>query len=378
MRSLKKVVLFTRSLNTGGAERQLCELAKYLALHDVDVTVITYYSGGKFEQEIAQFSEIKLISLGSKGAFYSAFLAIKVPLYCLRSKIDLLYCFIGSEPAYLTSLICKTKTIISIRGGVIDFKINSWKTKYLLKLGVYFSRKVNLIIANSSAGMEFYASLGYPKEKMIKMFNGIDIDRFTNSNITRQRMRDTLNISSTKFVIGYFARFHPEKGHQHLIEALSKLVIQKESWILLLAGGGNQEYKQSLKDLSCKLGLESQIVWLNDGLDMPSLYSVLDLAVMPSSPSEGFPNFLGEAMAMSLPCISTDVSESSTILGNSDYLVSYGDIHSLAERIEYFFNLSGDRRAIIGSENRKRIETMFSVKVYGNKCMSALEELVGK
>ena len=51
---MKKMVFFIRSLNAGGAERQLFITAAGLAELGYDVTVLTLYSGGFYANELAK------------------------------------------------------------------------------------------------------------------------------------------------------------------------------------------------------------------------------------------------------------------------------------------------------------------------------------
>ena len=375
-KNLKNVVLFTRSLNIGGAERQLCELAKFLSSHGVSVTVITYYAGGKFEHVIREIDGVNYFSLNSKNAFHSLFLSPKVGFYCRKQKVNLLYCFIGSEPGYWTKLISKTKVITSIRGGVIDFNLNDRKTFWLLKLGSLLSRKVDLIIANSSAGKNFYKSIGFPENKIIVHFNGFDVARFVPNSSARNNFRKTFGFTEDAFVIGYFARYHPEKGHKFLLESLTMIGESGKDWRVILAGGGDLTYKSSLVSYASELNLEKRIIWLDDSFDVVYLYSGLDLAVMPSSPSEGFPNFLGEAMLMSLPSVSTRVGDAVEMLGSENFTVDYGDAHALEKLIGQFMSMSSLERKSIGLSNRERIELNYSVSEYGRRCIDIFNELV--
>ncbi len=61
-----KLCFIIRSLNNGGAQRQLIELANNLSQEKFDITVIVFYSGGNLEKYIAN-EKVKLISLDKKG-----------------------------------------------------------------------------------------------------------------------------------------------------------------------------------------------------------------------------------------------------------------------------------------------------------------------
>ena len=63
---MTRVVFLIRSLGVGGAERQLTTLVRALDKTRFEVTVITFYSGGYFEQELKE-SNIRLIGLHKRG-----------------------------------------------------------------------------------------------------------------------------------------------------------------------------------------------------------------------------------------------------------------------------------------------------------------------
>src|SRR2546427_11494921 len=63
---MTSVALIIRSLDYGGAERQLVTMAKALDNKRFDITVLTFYPGGLLEKDLAG-SGVRLISLGKRG-----------------------------------------------------------------------------------------------------------------------------------------------------------------------------------------------------------------------------------------------------------------------------------------------------------------------
>jgi hypothetical protein len=61
------VLFLTRSLNTGGAQRQLAELVRAIDKKRFEVTVVTFYSGGIVWEELWSTSCIRLVSLEKRG-----------------------------------------------------------------------------------------------------------------------------------------------------------------------------------------------------------------------------------------------------------------------------------------------------------------------
>ena len=61
-----KLVLFTRSLNAGGTERQMAMLALGLAGRGHDVAVVLLYGGGALE-ELLRGSAVRVLAVGKRG-----------------------------------------------------------------------------------------------------------------------------------------------------------------------------------------------------------------------------------------------------------------------------------------------------------------------
>lgn len=370
-----KIVLFTRSLNVGGAERQFCELVKYLHRSGHEVTVMTYYSGGKLEEELRTIPGLQLLSMGSTGAWHSLLLTLKVAAYCRRIAADVLYCFIGHEPAYVTKFLTKTKTVIRISNGGMDFSQNNPKSKFLLRLGRFFSMWTDLIVSNSLAGQRFYQSFGYNAAKMVIVHNGFDVSRFRPDADLRLQSRSEMNVSEQTFVYGYVARFHPEKGHKFFLEAAVDLSTVSKDWKLVFAGGGSKEFKIELQKIAEQLGLDEQCIWMDDCMDMPLLYNGLDACVL-VSPAEGFPNVIGEAMSVGIPCIATKVGEVSELLGSDEFIVEYGDVSGLSANLRKMVESPSESLKEIGEQNRKRMVEKFSVEQCGEKYLHLFDALI--
>lgn len=131
---------------------------------------------------------------------------------------------------------------------------------------------------------------------------GIDIEKYQNVQIDREKKRKELGVNPKDIVLLSVGELNKNKNHEVVIRALAKL--HRSNVKYLLAGqGGLKEYLESLaKDL----GLEKQIIFLGFRKDIAEIYKVSDIFVFPSK-REGLSVALMEALANGLPCIVSNI-----------------------------------------------------------------------
>jgi glycosyltransferase involved in cell wall biosynthesis len=95
---------------------------------------------------------------------------------------------------------------------------------------------------------------------------------------------------------------------------------------------------------------------------MPKVTSALDIATSSSSYGEGFSNAVGEAMACGIPCVVTDVGDSSYIVGDTGKVVPPKNPEVMAKAWEELLNLEQNEREEIGQKACGRIRKHFSIE----------------
>ena len=81
-----------------------------------------------------------------------------------------------------------------------------------------------------------------------------------------------------------------------------------------------------------------------------------------SSSSEAFPNVLGEAMACGLSCVTTDVGDAATIVGNTGVIVPPSNHVALADGIFEMLEKKDEELASLKQMARKRVELNFNIE----------------
>ncbi|MFY8042110.1 MAG: glycosyltransferase, partial [Rhodoferax sp.] len=91
---------------------------------------------------------------------------------------------------------------------------------------------------------------------------------------------------------------------------------------------------------------------------------------------EGFPNVLGEAMVMGLPCVSTDVGDAALLMGSREWLVPARDPKALAHKVGQLLTLPTEDRQHLGAKARQRIVDVYSMTATAQQFMNLYNSLV--
>lgn len=155
-------------------------------------------------------------------------------------------------------------------------------------------------------------------------------------------------------------RLNPQKNQKLLINAFSKVVERHPDYSLIIYGEGpiRIELEESIRglDLQGKVLLPGAIENVLEKMNESSMFVM-------SSDFEGMPNALMEAMALGLPCISTDCPcggpRELIDGGNNGILVPTNDEESLADSMLHLIDNKDAAREI--GNNASKIRTRLSM-----------------
>jgi len=110
--------------------------------------------------------------------------------------------------------------------------------------------------------------------------------------------------------------------------------------------------------------------------NMPDVLAQADIVCLPSY-REGLPKALIEAMAMGLPCVTTDVPGCREVVtdGDNGFLVPARDAASLAEAIAKLVDNAGLRERM-GRRGRERAEAEFSDERVISETLAVYREML--
>ena len=357
-----KIVFLARSLDYGGAERQLVTLAVGLREKGHEVSIAVFYSGGELEIQ-ARDAGVAILPLGKRGRWDVAGFAWRLLKTLRAARPDILHGYLAT--ANLLAVLARpfssgTKTVFGIRASNMELDHYNWLMRLIDRLEALGASTADLVIVNSEAGRDHALTRGFPVAKLVVVANGIDTQLFRLDPPARARVRSDLGVGNEERLIGLVARLDPMKDHPTFLNAAAGFLKSGGAVRFVCVGDGPRDYRETLQSLSRALGTEANLLWTGEWDDMPALYNALDLLTLTSAFGEGFSNVLGEAMACGVPCVATDVGDAKQVLGEAGIVVPPRDPEALTRAWESMLRRIETEGDTLGVETRRQIVTQFS------------------
>lgn len=371
----QSILFLTRSLDRGGAERQLVVLANGLARRGHAVAVAIFFSGGAYESELAG-SGVRLIHLGKKSRWDILPFISRLVRLLRKERPAVLHSYLGVPNILVVALkplLSGTRIVWGVRASNMDLARYDWLSRLAYVLERRLARFAHRIIANSRAGKHHAIANGFPADRIVVIPNGIDTDCFRPNPEGRLRVRAEWGLGDHEILISLVGRLDPMKDHPVFLEAASNITRVRHDVRFVCVGGGPADYAEALKQRAAALGLTNQLIWVGARDDMPAVYSALDIASSSSSYGEGFSNSIAEAMACGVPCVVTDVGDSALIVGDTGSVVPPGDYNALATAIGRLIDLPHEERRVLGELCRARVVSEFGI----DRLIQRTEEALG-
>lgn len=322
-------------MDVGGTERQIVAFAKESHIRGHRVAVAIFYPGGALASDLYA-AGVTVFDLNKSGRWDVLPFLFRLLRVVKTWKPEAIYSFLGG-PNILAVCIKPLLRGVAIVWGVqasrIDLHRYDWLSRASYRVECQLSRFARLIICNSIAGLEYAAAHGFPRNKMIVIPNGIDIETFKPNPEGRRRFRRDWGIADSEILVGLVGRLDPMKDHATFLHAAAMVARRRPNLRFVCVGDGPSLFTTQLHGLGTELGLAEKLTWAGICRDAPAVFSALDIAVS-SSCGEGFSNVIAEAMACGVPCVVTDVGDSKTIVDQLGIVVNPGAPAELCDGID--------------------------------------------
>ena len=334
MPAQSRILHFIGSLQLGGAERMIVDIATQQRKEGLIVIIVCAAKFGDLYNEVIEKGlDVKCLNA---RAIIDLKAIVKLIGIIKKNRVNIVHSnfvecdIIGS----IAATICKIPVIFTIHNT------HQWHFKKDIKnvsKRILHRCSANLlatcIIADCKYIKRHYTQILKFKQKKIEViYNPVNIDKFKNHRINRKKYREYLGIPANHFILINVGSLTLQKSQRDLIKIM-KMTIQKDSSITLLIVGDGP-LKKDLEKQIFDHHLEKNIKLLGLRQDVESLLYISDAFIL-TSKWEGLPISILEAMAVGLPIISTAVGGIPEIIKDSmnGFLINYGDYRSFSETI---------------------------------------------
>jgi glycosyltransferase involved in cell wall biosynthesis len=294
----------------------------------------------------------------------------KIARIIKERKIDIVHCQRHKPTVYGTLaafLAGKDLKVISHVRGLN--RTRNFRRRLLNRL--LFKRIARIIAVSNGVREDIVKSNSIAiREKVVTVYNGINVEPFIDSGLTREQARTRLDLPHKQgFVYGTVGRLVETKGQKVLLRAFAKVYERyPDSW-LVFAGAGRLE--SELRALATDLNIHERVVFLGFRTDIPEILKAYDVFVLPSI-AEGLPGALLEAMAAGIPVIASRVGGVPEILNSPGLgvMVSPSSVDQLSMAMEQLCSIDQIRRDEFGKALRQRVLEAFPTE----KMVSAMTE----
>ena len=330
------------TLKTGGLERLLADIARHYDSTRCQPEFLALNEVGRFA-DVIRDAGCRVHTLKPSGRIgqlrqmVRLFRAGQFDVVHTHNTYPHIY---GSLAARLASVPLVINTRHGQRAG------HGWKSRTQFR---WASHLVNRIIAVSDDAAQLCIKAdGVDRRKVIRIWNGIDIDDFTFAGPAT---------SNTAISV---ARLSAEKDFPTLLRAVAIAIQDIPDLVLKLVGDGPERAR--LEGLAQELNLTQHVEFLGERQDVPALLTQAGFFVT-ASLTEGISLTLLEAMAVGLPVIATSVGGNSEIVQapQTGRLVSAGDPVGLAAAMVSMCR-QPESWLQMGRAGRERVEKNFEVR----------------
>jgi glycosyltransferase involved in cell wall biosynthesis len=320
-----RVLQCVLSLDVGGLERIVLDLARVGKRNGADVSILCLERLGKLEAEarahgIAVTCLHKPPGINDETVTKAAdFLTHTRPDIVHTHQIGALW-YVGRAAGCVgVSAVLHTEHIDNVA------KAKGWWRK--LKCRGLWNRAARHADRFCCVSADIARSAGrwltVPRRKIEVVLNGIDAELFAD-RLAAASLKDELGIPVDVKVIGNVARLNEEKRHDLLLKGFARLRAKTANVHLLIVGDGPE--RQRLADLANELGIANSTTFAGYQSRRERYLQIMDVFAL-TSRMEGLPLALLEAWAARVPVVCTAVGGVPDVVkhGENGLLIPSGD-----------------------------------------------------
>ncbi|HEY7255623.1 MAG TPA: glycosyltransferase [Solirubrobacterales bacterium] len=302
-----RVLMVIQNLRPGGAERQLIALARGLARRGAEITVACM---GAPDTDVGMLTEagVEVVALGAESR--EKRLAAVPRLVRLARGADVVQCTMWDASLWgrVAAVIARKPVIVSDHAAdraVQTSSSGAARRDWIARHNRALDRFTFATVACARTQVPLLEEEGVSPERIVYIPNGVPTGELREAAQPPPTRAD-LGIPEDARVIIHVAQFRPEKNQAATYETVSRLREELGDVDAVFVGVG-----RAIKDPMERRAAEQGATWahfLGMRSDVPALFALADLAVLPSS-ADTMPLSLLEAMALGVPVVATDVGD---------------------------------------------------------------------
>jgi glycosyltransferase involved in cell wall biosynthesis len=364
-----KILCIIDHFGSGGAQRQLVNLACALKSRGHQVEFFIYYPDHDFSRPLIREAGIRVHEV-RKGRGFSLKVLWHLVRLQRRECYDAVVSFLNRPNTY-----AELARVLNPRPAlIVSERASHHSDESLVGALVHrvLHRIADAVVANSHAHAAWLRRYAWLRQRAVTIYNGYPIP--VNGDPHRQALPPL-----SLLVIG---RIGPEKNGVRLIEALS-LFHRRHGYVPPVSWVGQQDgrrtgvaYRQQMEALLERHPeVDARWSWLGERSDISELLE-RHYALVHASLHEGLPNVVCEALMAGRPALISNVCDHPLLVedGERGFLFEPHDPQSIAAAIERLVALSGEEWLQLSANARRYAEANLGI----DRMVSDYETLLTK
>ncbi|MDE7273193.1 MAG: glycosyltransferase [Lachnospiraceae bacterium] len=318
---MKRIALFISSLQKGGSERVMVELAEYFHARKYDVILVTQYQNQKEYDILPEIRRVysepdeALLQGGRIRNFIVRFSTLRE--IWKAYKPDVVLSFLGKNNlmAVATAAFLPTKVAVSVRGE----PTMEYEGKLMQTIAKLVFRFADGVVLQTERARAFFPKAVRNKSAILP------------NPLSPQFLDRTMSAEREDLIVAA-GRLDENKNHAMLIHAFAKIAEEYPTMKLVIYGEGELrttlEVLVEVKGLGDRIALPGSVSDIADRICKARIFAL-------TSNTEGMPNAIMEAMALGIPVVATDCpcGGPAALIENgvNGLLVPVGDAFTLAD-----------------------------------------------
>lgn len=350
-------------LDVGGAERFLFRLIEaHKDNPDFEHRVISLTTKGVLGPGLEQMG-VPVVALGMRSLTDAPNVYFRLVRALRGNATDVLQCWMYYADL-LGGLAGRQLGLRKILWGIRNSHFESGGTRLkrlIRKVCAWMSHVLpSRIVCVADSALAVHVAAGYDSKRMQVIHNGYDPQAFQYNEAARHALRSEWKLPGDAIVVGSVGRYSAAKDHASFVRAAAVAGREAGNAYFLLVGRELTAANETLTQLITATGFPERFVLLGERADVADCMSAMDVFCLHSK-TEGFPNVLGEAMCIGLPCVATDVGDANVLLGETGLVVPKDLVTALADGLLRMLRYSRAERQALGMLARQRIEENFTL-----------------